>query len=129
MNRDENLATRMLAHGASAFVSKESHPNEIINTLEHLVRGMKVITKRQKELLHESEFTNRYMGNANQQMLTDREYQVLNFIARGLKSGEIASSLSLSKNTISNHRNNLLKKLNMRNNSDLTRYAIQQGIL
>jgi DNA-binding NarL/FixJ family response regulator len=129
MNNDENLVVRMLMNGAGAFVSKESPSEDILKTLGQLVRGMKVVTERQREILEEYKETSEINGEEHKTILTDREYQVLHFIARGTKSAEIATSLSLSKNTISNHRNNLLKKLKLRNNSDLTRYAMQQGII
>lgn len=129
MNNDENLAVRMLMNEAGAFVSKESCSEDILKTLGQLVRGMKAVTERQQEILKEYKETSEITGEEHKKTLTDREYQVLHFIARGTKSGEIATSLSLSKNTISNHRNNLLKKLKLHNNSDLTRYAMQQGII
>jgi len=66
---------------------------------------------------------------APHELLTDREFQVMCMLASGMRKSEIADKLSLSKHTIGNHRNNILKKLNLSGNSELTRYAIQNGII
>jgi len=63
------------------------------------------------------------------QTLTDREFQIFTMLASGIRKSEIAEKLSISKNTVSNHRNNILKKMNMSMNSELTRYAVQNGII
>jgi len=61
--------------------------------------------------------------------LTDREFQVFIMLASGIKKTEIAEKLFISKSTINDHRNTILKKMNMFANSELTRYAIQNGII
>jgi DNA-binding NarL/FixJ family response regulator len=61
--------------------------------------------------------------------LTDREFQVFSLLASGMRKAEIAEKLAISVNTLSNHRNNIMKKMNISSNSELTRYAIQNGII
>lgn len=65
----------------------------------------------------------------NHKLLTDREFQIFCLLAEGIRKTEIAERLEISINTLSNHRNNILKKMNMSVNSELTRYAIQAGII
>jgi two-component system invasion response regulator UvrY len=129
MNPDESFSSRMFLNGAEAYINKETHPDQIINILRALLRGEKYKTHRQQELLNE--YTINHSGNPvkEHETLTDREYQVLHLLAQGVKKGDIANSLSVSKHTVSNHRNNILKKLNLSGNSDLTRYALQHGII
>jgi DNA-binding NarL/FixJ family response regulator len=129
MNPDESFAVRMLTSGASAYLNKESSPEQIINTMEDVIHGKKVMSQKQKIMVDEYSIHLSKPDKTDTGYLTDRELQVLFYIASGTQSGEIANTLCLSKNTVSNHRNNILKKLNLRNNSDLTRYAIQQGII
>ena len=61
--------------------------------------------------------------------LSDREFQIFSMLASGMKKTEIAEKLSISKNTIGNHRSNIMHKMNLLSNSELTRYAIQHGII
>lgn len=129
MNPDELFAARMFTNGASAYVNKETQPEQIISIIRQILCGGKYITSKQNALLEN------YTGHLNtfrqtaHNLLTDREYQVLHLLVQGIKKSDIASSLSVSKNTISNHRNSIMKKLSISSNSELTRYAIQHGLL
>ncbi len=62
-------------------------------------------------------------------VLTDREDQVLKLIAEGLSSREIARALTISVKTVERHRANILGKLDMRDRTQLTRYAIRAGLV
>ena len=61
--------------------------------------------------------------------LSDREYQVLRLIASGMTVGGIAEHLSLSVKTVSTYRSRLLQKMGMSNNSEITRYALENGLV
>jgi DNA-binding NarL/FixJ family response regulator len=61
--------------------------------------------------------------------LTSREREVLHLAAQGLTNAEIAARLSISPATVATHRSSLMRKLNLHSQTDLVRYAIQQGIL
>ena len=61
--------------------------------------------------------------------LSDREFQIFFMMASGMKKSEIAEKLAISKHTIGNHRSNIMHKMNLTTNSDLTRYAIRNGII
>src|SRR5207249_3654921 len=63
------------------------------------------------------------------EILSDREYQVLCMIASGKTATQVAEELALSVKTISTYRVRLLEKLNMKNNAELTRYAIKEGLV
>lgn len=130
MNPDEIYAVRMLANGASAYVNKETRPAQIIEVLRTVLKGKKYIFPHQAELF--TSMLSSPQPGADRPLhhaLTDREFQVFVMLASGIKKTEIAEKLSISKNTINNHRNNILKKMNMFANSELTRYAIQNGII
>jgi len=129
MNPDEIFAVRMISNGASAYVNKETKPRQIIEVLRTVANGHKYIFPRQAEILADRVFETDKKGSLIHDLLTDREFQVFCMLASGLRKSEIALKLSISKNTISNHRNNILKKMNMSVNSELTRYAMQTGII
>jgi DNA-binding NarL/FixJ family response regulator len=129
MNPEEPYALRFFRQGAAAFIKKDSHPDEIVRVLKTVAGGRKYYSPRQVEMM--ADFINELTEKKRNtfEALTDRELQVLHLLATGKMKGEIADKLAVSKNTISNHRNNILKKLHLRNNSDLTRYAIQNGLI
>ncbi len=130
MNPDEIYAIRMIRNGASAYINKETDSRQIIEILRTVLTGKKYFTQQQSDMLADivSE-PEKITTSTLHELLTDREFQIMFMLASGLKKSEIADRLSISKNTIGNHRNNILHKLNVSNNSELTRYAINQGII
>jgi len=130
MNPDEIYAIRMIRNGASAYIIKETNPEQIIEILRCVLSGKKYFTQKQSEMLAAMVIEpEKNTVPALHEILTDREFQIMFMLASGLKKSEIADKLSISKNTIGNHRNNIMKKLNIASNSELTRYAIHSGII
>ncbi|HQK19002.1 MAG TPA: LuxR C-terminal-related transcriptional regulator, partial [Polyangiaceae bacterium] len=68
-------------------------------------------------------------GEVPEAVLSDREMQVLIQLARGSTSREVSKALSLSLSTIETYRSRILEKLDLRNNSDMTRFAIRRGLI
>jgi len=130
MNPDEIYAVRMMRNGASAYINKETDPQQIIAILRVVLSGKKYFTQQQSEML--AELVIEPEKNINvllHEALSDREFQIFSMLASGMKKSEIAEKLSISKNTIGNHRSNIMHKMNLATNSELTRYAIQYGII
>jgi two-component system, NarL family, invasion response regulator UvrY len=130
MNPDEIYAVRMIRNGASAYINKETDPQQIITILRVVLSGKKYFTQQQSEML--AELVIEPEKNAKvlvHEALSDREFQIFSMLASGMKKSEIAEKLSISKNTIGNHRSNIMHKMNLATNSELTRYAIQYGII
>lgn len=129
MNPDEGYAVRMLRNGASAYINKETHPEQIINVLRTVAGGRKFISPEQMEMMVDMYSAIEKKTDGIHEILTDREFQIMLMLANGIKKSEIAEKLMLSKHTVGNHRNNILKKLNVSTTAELTRFAIQQGII
>lgn len=129
MNPDDIFALRMIENGASAYIKKETNPKQIVEILQIVLTGRKYFTPSQSVILHEMVTRSEKRVQRTHEMLTDREFQVFCLLAGGMRKTEIAEKLVISKNTLSNHRNNILKKMNLNMNSELTRYAIQHGII
>ena len=72
---------------------------------------------------------NRKRSEHPAQILSQREFQVMSYLAAGKTNREIADTLSISVKTVDTHRGHVLKKLRLRNNSDITRFAISNGLL
>jgi DNA-binding NarL/FixJ family response regulator len=128
MNTDEQLAARMFKHGAMAYINKEEDPQELIKAVKSAANRKRYLTRRQEYF-----FANQFIMGDGQttdlEKLTDREYQIMRLLASGKSKGEISIELAISKNTLSNHRNNILKKLNLTNNVELTKYALLHNII
>ena len=130
MNPDEIYAVRMIRNGASAYINKETDPQQIIAILRVVLSGKKYFTQTQSEMLAELVIDPEKNSNVLlHEALSDREFQIFSMLASGMKKSEIAEKLSISKNTIGNHRSNIMHKMNLTTNSELTRYAIQHGII
>jgi two-component system, NarL family, invasion response regulator UvrY len=126
---EELYALRLIRAGVAAFISKEIEIAELIEILRKVAKGKKHITAQQTELLAEAYIEPNRTDAPLHELLTDREFQILFMLASGLRKAEIADKLGLSKNTVGNHRNNILKKMKANSNSDLTRYAMLNGII
>lgn len=124
---EEHFAIRALKLGASGYLTKESASDELIGAIRKVSQGQKYISSSLAEKLA----FNLEIGSERplHETLSDREYQVMCMIASGKEVKEIAMELSLSPKTISTYRFRILKKLNLRNNAELTRYAIQNHLI
>jgi two-component system invasion response regulator UvrY len=130
MNPDEIYAVRMIRNGASAYINKETDPKRIIEILRIVLSGKKYFTQQQSAMLAELVIEpEKNTGSLLHETLSDREFQIFFMMASGMKKSEIAEKLAISKHTIGNHRSNIMHKMNLTTNSDLTRYAIRNGII
>lgn len=124
---EEQYALRAYRAGASGYLSKMSPKEEIVDALQKAVLGKKYVNQDFAECLLNG------LGKDNQEKphndLSNREYQVLCLIASGKPVGKIADELALSVKTVSTYRTNILHKMNMTNNAELTRYAIENQLV
>lgn len=124
---EEQYALRSLRAGASGYLTKQSAPDELIGAIRKVAKGRKYITSSIAEkLAFELEIDARELPH---EILSDREYQVMCMIGSGKTVKEIAETLSLSVKTISTHRTHILNKMQMKNNAQLTHYAIKNALV
>jgi two-component system invasion response regulator UvrY len=127
MYPEEQYAVRVLRAGASGYLTKESAPDELIAAIRKVSLGKKYVTPSLAERLALD--LDMDSDKPLHETLSDREYQVLCLIASGKTVGEIAEKLSLSAKTISTYRARILEKMNMKNNAELTHYALQHKLV
>lgn len=124
---EEHYATTLLRQGASGYLNKECDPQEIITAIRTVARGRKYITAGVAERLAEG------LGNGADRLpherLSERELQVFLHLARGETIGHLATSMSLSVKTVSTYRTRVLEKMQLASNSDLTYYALKNGLI
>ncbi|MBR2648958.1 MAG: response regulator transcription factor [Sediminibacterium sp.] len=122
----EQYAVRAIKAGASGYLTKESAPYELVTAVQQILRGRKYITNRVAEVLAGSlENDGTKLPHEN---LSDREFEVLRMIVEGKSISEIGECLSLNVNTISTYRSRIMDKMNIRNNADLVKYAIEHKL-
>jgi len=127
MHSEDQYAVRVLRAGAAGYLTKESAPAKLVQAIRKVVRGGKYVSPSLAEKLVMDLETD--AQRPPHELLSDREYQVLCMIASGKTVSEIGEDLHLSVKTISTYRVRILDKLLMKNNAELTRYAIKQGLV
>ncbi len=125
MHPEDQFAMRALKLGASGYLTKETAPEELLNALRKVVEGGRYVSQTLAERLAFPENHER----PRPELLSERELQVLKGIALGRTVSEIADQLDLSVKTVSTYRARILSKMRLRNNAELTHYAIQNGLV
>lgn len=124
---EDQLARRMLKAGAAGYLNKDSAPNELVRALRKILGGGKFVSAAVAELLA-SNLDDHFEKPLHEQ-LSDREYQVMCLIAVGRSLKEIADDLCVGISTINTYRARILEKMQMRNNTELTHYAIENRLV
>jgi two-component system, NarL family, invasion response regulator UvrY len=127
MYPEDQFAVRSLRAGAAAYLTKDIPSKEFAEAIRMILRGERYITPSLMELL-----TNEIRQDSRKplhEILSDREYQVFLLIASGKNVSLVGSELNLSVKTISVYRANILKKMNLKNNSEITHYAFKHNLV
>lgn len=124
---EDQLARRMLKAGASGYLTKDSAPNELVQALKKILGGGKFVSASMAELLVAN--LNEEAGRPQHELLSDREYQVMCLIAVGKSLKEIADDLCVGISTINTYRARILEKMQFKNNTELTHYAIENRLV
>ncbi|MDB5727089.1 MAG: citB2 [Noviherbaspirillum sp.] len=127
MHREDQYAVRSLKAGASGYMNKQSAPNELVDAIRQVASGKKYVSEALAQELASQVGADREVPL--HETLSDREYQTFIMIASGKTVGDIAHELSLSVKTISMYRSRLLQKMKLRNNAELTHYAIRSELV
>jgi DNA-binding NarL/FixJ family response regulator len=117
------FARRVLAAGASGYLTKDSAPTELVRVIAEIRRGHPCVGSAIGAPGHATP------PRTPHDVLSDREYQVLRMLGSGLTISQIAVALRLSVKTVSTYRARVLEKLQMRTNAELMRYAIENHLL
>ena len=124
---EEHYAMNLIRQGASGYLNKECEPTEIVEAIRTIALGRRYITPVVAELLAQQ--LHRKDSALAHEQLSEREFQVFLKLAKGATAGEIAEILSLSVKTVSTYRTRLMEKMALSSNSDLTYYALKNGLI
>ncbi|WP_457553949.1 response regulator [Desulfobacula sp.] len=128
MHDEEQYVIRAIEAGAFGYVTKQSAPEQLVEAVKKIHSGGRYLTEKATEAL-----ALRVLRGNKDQTLTEslsmRELQVLRKLAMGSTNREIAVSYNISVKTVDTYRSRLLKKLNLRNNAELSMYAIKNKLV
>jgi two-component system invasion response regulator UvrY len=128
MHDEEQYVIRAIEVGAMGYVTKQSAPEQLVEAVKKVNDGKRYLTEKASEALA----LRVIRGSKDKSViesLSMRELQVLRKLAMGSTNREIAVSYNISVKTVDTYRSRILKKLNLRNNADLSRYAIQNKLI
>jgi len=126
MYPEDQFAMRAFRAGA-AYLTKHSPPEKVVEAVRRLASGKKYITPEIAESMAEILDVNPDLSP--HELLSDREFQTMQLIAGGKTLTEIAEVLCISPKTVSVYRARLLEKMKLKNNSELTHYALKSGLV
>jgi DNA-binding NarL/FixJ family response regulator len=131
MHDAESYVVEALAAGASGYVLKKSSSQELIFAIRQALEGNLYLSPSLNERAIQA-----YMQRAQESRITDpydsltpREHEIFQLAAEGLNNPQIAERLSLSARTVEMHRRNLMKKLGLKSQTDLVKYAVKRGLV
>ena len=128
MHEEGQYVVRAVEAGAKGYVTKQSAPEQLVTAIRKVLEGGRYLTEEAAEAL-----ALRVAKGGKGQTLLDslsmREMQVLRRLALGNTNREIAEAYGISVKTVDTYRSRLLKKLDLRNNAELSRFAIQNHLI
>lgn len=131
IHEDEEYFFKMLDAGARGYVPKRAAPEELITAIRAAAINEVYIYPSLAKLLVRDYLSQDHSVEQSKALdnLTDREQEVLTFLAEGKSNDEIAEGLVISPKTVARHRENIMHKLNLHSRAELVRYAIRKGII
>lgn len=123
---EDQWAMRALRAGASGYLTKDHSPEQLVDAIHRVARGGRFVSPTLAEKL--AGLVDLGTTRAIHEQLSDREFEVLRCLGRGMSVKEVASMLNLSAKTVSTYRRRLLEKMGLTSNADLVRYVVEQGL-
>lgn len=127
MYPEDQFGMRSIKAGASTYLTKETSSKELAEAIRKILSGGTYLTESMGRIITDG-LRNNY-NKPEHELLSNREYKVFLLIASGMAVSEIAAELSLSVKTISTYRSNILKKMALKNNSEITHYAFRFNLV
>jgi two-component system invasion response regulator UvrY len=128
MHEEEQYVVRAIEAGAMGYITKRSAPEQLVKAIRKVHGGSRFLTEETSELLA-MRIARGAHGETPLDSLSMRELQVLRRLSKGHTNHEIAEAYHISVKTVDTYRLRLLRKLNLRNNADLSRFAIQNKLI
>jgi two-component system, NarL family, response regulator NreC len=131
MHSDEGYILRALRAGAAGYILKDSAEADLVSAVRAVAEGKSFFSPKVSRILLEDYMRKLRKTGAEDSydLLSAREREILQLVAEGQSSKEIANLLNLSVYTVETHRGNIMQKLNLRGIPELILYAVRKGIV
>ena len=127
MHEEHQYAVRAIRSGAAGYLTKESASQQLVDAIRKVASGGAFISAEVAQQLALGAMPGAQA--ALHETLSDREFQIFRMIAEGLSVSDIAARLNLSVKTVSTHKANILRKMNMETQGELIRYALTHRLV
>jgi DNA-binding NarL/FixJ family response regulator len=129
MHSAEAYVVEAIKAGAAGYILKDTGPGEIVEAIRSVMGGNRYLSEQLSEKLEANSLRAEDAALDPQQNLTMREREIIQMVAEGRSSSQIGNKLGISPRTVEIHRSNLMKKLRLKNQTELILYAVNHGIL
>ena len=131
MHADEEYVFQILQAGASGYILKQSAFEELVSAIRIVWRGESYLSPTVSKTVIDGYLKHASSAKADDgyNILTRREGEILQLLAEGSSTREIADTLCISVKTVETHRSHIMEKLNLHNTAELVKYAIRKGII
>jgi len=130
MHDDEPYLFKAMEANASGFILKEAASRDLVSAIQKVVEGEIIIHPTLVKVLVKGTWQNKGQDDSKEdEILTEREQEVLRYICLGYTNQEIAELLVVSPKTIEKHKSNIMEKLKFKRRHELVRYAIEKGLV
>jgi DNA-binding NarL/FixJ family response regulator len=124
---EDQWAMRALRAGAAGYLTKDHSPDQLVEAIRRVARGGKYVSEMLAEKL--AGLVDHGVTRAPHERLSDREFEVLRALGRGMTVKDVGEQLNLSAKTISTYRARLLEKMGLQSRADLVRYVMEHELL
>jgi DNA-binding NarL/FixJ family response regulator len=124
---EDQWAMRALRAGAAGYLTKDHSPEQLVEAINRVARGGKYVSESLAEKL--AGLVDLGATQATHEHLSDREFEVLRSLGRGMTVKDVAARLHLSAKTISTYRSRLMQKMGLTSNADLVRYVVEHDLM
>jgi DNA-binding NarL/FixJ family response regulator len=131
MPDSNDMSSEYINRGAKGYVFKNASAAQLISAIEKVQNGEIYDILKESEITYKeyNKKTRSSGSTIEENILTDKETEVLIYVVNGMSNNEISDKLSLSIRTVETHRHNIKKKLNISSAAGLKMYAIEAGLL
>jgi DNA-binding NarL/FixJ family response regulator len=126
MYHDPNLAAAALELGAVGFVLKDSAGQELLQAIDHVLRGQSYLTPKMRA---EDWVQSKTRAKQFSKEMTPRQREVVQMLAEGRPMKEVAGLLNLSEKTVEFHKHHIMEVFNLKSNADLVLFALKRGLI
>lgn len=127
MYPEDQFAVRVLKAGASGYLTKTSAARELVSAIRQVARGRKYVSAAVAKMLADA--ISNQSEHQPHEFLSNREYEIFRLLASSKTVSQIARELALSVKTVSTHRAHIMEKMKLKNNAEIIRYALVQGLV